>query len=142
MVDGVGVVGSCKPWDKREDYFGEKNCLTLMSRMEETKAMFISVQGLAEIVDLEKRKEEVKSNRWHFPVYFLMPDNVLITTHLSRAGIDDAVESLGKQGLRVNKYICTGKPYIPTGELDSKIITENNSDFKSHLPSARTMFVS
>ena len=121
MVDGVGVVGSSKEWAKRTDFFGDGATpeTELVSDMNQTIAMFVDVRPF-ETVNAEERKQlkgQFKKDEISVAAHFLMPNNILVKAWLTRSDLKSVSEGLVQRDIPLRKYICYGKPYIPTGDL-------------------------
>lgn len=121
MADGVGVVGSSMPWAERTDFFGKivDANTELISDMTQTLAMFIDVKHF-DTVNAEERKkleEQFDKNELSVATHFLMPDNILIKAWLTKSELKTVCGGLVEREVVLRKYICYGKPYIPTGDL-------------------------
>ena len=121
MVDGIGVVGSSKEWAKRTDFFGDEVTpeTELVSDMNQTIAMFVDVRPF-ETVNAEERrrlKAQFKKDEISVAAHFLMPNNILVKAWLTRSDLKSVSEGLVQRDIPLRKYICYGKPYIPTGDL-------------------------
>lgn len=127
MADVVGVVGSSGRKETEIDFLGrtpskENNWdRTGMSNLQWTKAMFVSIDGIefSEGKPTEAYMTRILKDGWRFSTYFLMPNDVLLRQSLSLSEIRTVYENLERRKVELKRYICYGKPYIPTGEFNS-----------------------
>lgn len=125
MANIVGVVGSSKKVEDMVDFLGRTpkegdrgKHYTGVSDITATKAMFVSIANLTfkEGKPIEEQQKEILEDKWYFPTYFLMPDDVLLKQSLTFSEIHEVYKNLNRHA-EVQKYICGEKPFIPTGDL-------------------------